>query len=137
MPMDLSLYPADWRALSARIRFERAGGRCECLGECKSEHARPEHPWSAPAGYVYGEARCAKTHLSVLTNARTGRSSRVILTVAHLCACEPLCGDETHLKAMCQGCHLLLDVELHQRHARETRAKRRAASNHDLFEVRA
>ena len=34
------LYPADWAELSRRIRFERAGGRCE---ECGAEQGQP-HP---------------------------------------------------------------------------------------------
>jgi len=36
-----------------------------------------------------------------------------------------------HRLIVCQRCHI------YQRHARETRARRRAASNHDLFGVRA
>jgi hypothetical protein len=33
-------YPKDWKAISYRIRFERAGGRCEV---CAAEHGQP-HP---------------------------------------------------------------------------------------------
>ena len=33
-------YPANWPAISTRIRFERAGGRCEL---CGAEHGKP-HP---------------------------------------------------------------------------------------------
>jgi hypothetical protein len=35
-----SLYGADWKAISQRIRFERAQGRCEW---CDAEHGKP-HP---------------------------------------------------------------------------------------------
>lgn len=45
----------------------------------------------------------------------------VVLTVAHLCLCEPLCAEPQHLKAMCNRCHLRTDQPLHQRHAAETR----------------
>jgi len=31
-------YPADWPAISRHIRFTRAGGRCECAGECGTTH---------------------------------------------------------------------------------------------------
>lgn len=33
-----SRYPANWADISKRIR-ERAGGACECRGECGAEHA--------------------------------------------------------------------------------------------------
>ena len=35
-----SLYPPDWAAISRRIRFERAGNRCEW---CRAENYQP-HP---------------------------------------------------------------------------------------------
>jgi len=34
MPCDYSKYPREWRAVSQYIRFERAGNRCECTGQC-------------------------------------------------------------------------------------------------------
>lgn len=33
-PENRDRYPADWRDISHRIRFDRAGGRCECDGRC-------------------------------------------------------------------------------------------------------
>lgn len=41
MPMDANRYPADWKEISKRIRFERAGGRCEWCGAVNGE-AHPE-----------------------------------------------------------------------------------------------
>lgn len=38
--MDYSKYPPDWKAISQRIRFERAKGRCEW---CGAENYQP-HP---------------------------------------------------------------------------------------------
>jgi hypothetical protein len=38
MPMQLRDYPPGWRALSHRLRFERAQGRCEW---CGAEHGKP------------------------------------------------------------------------------------------------
>lgn len=32
-------YPDDWPEISRRIRFDRAGGRCECRGECGRDHS--------------------------------------------------------------------------------------------------
>ena len=37
-PENRRRYPKDWKAISARVRFERAGGRCECSGECGDDH---------------------------------------------------------------------------------------------------
>jgi hypothetical protein len=32
MPIDLSKYPDNWKEISSRIRFERAGNKCENCG---------------------------------------------------------------------------------------------------------
>lgn len=42
MPMNPRDYPPTWRELSRRLRFERAGGKCE---QCGAEHGQP-HPVS-------------------------------------------------------------------------------------------
>lgn len=97
-------YPANWKDISNRIRFERAGGRCECNGEC---------------GLHTTTGRCIEQHGSVAKHAR----GKIILTVAHLNHIESDCRDE-NLKAMCQRCHLRYDSKHHQRNARETRRKK-------------
>ena len=48
---------------------------------------------------------------------------KIVLTTAHLCECDPLCGNLDHLKHMCQRCHLRVDVALHTRHRRERRER--------------
>jgi hypothetical protein len=55
----------------------------------------------------------------------------VMLTVAHLCQ-DSTCDDETHLKAMCQRCHLRYDVKQHTSNAYRTRQAGKAVG--DLFE---
>ena len=57
----------------------------------------------------------------------------VVLTVAHLCTCDPLCAEPSHLKAMCNRCHLRVDMPLHQRHAAETRRREREAMGQTTF----
>jgi 5-methylcytosine-specific restriction endonuclease McrA len=37
MPHDRSRYPADWPEISKRIRFERAGNKCEWCGAANHE----------------------------------------------------------------------------------------------------
>lgn len=94
-------YPANWREISKRIRFERAEGRCECEGEC----GRGTH-----------DGRCPNEH----DKPAYGTGSRVILTVAHLDHTPENCDDD-NLKAMCQGCHLHYDRDHHRKTRSETR----------------
>lgn len=106
MPVDYKHYPSNWRAVSRQIRFERAEGRCECVGECGTDH---------------GAERCQARNNAPHPDTK----SRVVLTAAHLCTCHPLCSEPGHLKAMCNRCHLRLDAKLHAKNARRTRQKRR------------
>jgi len=98
-PENAARYGDDWSAFSARIRFGRAAGRCECEGECgRGTHA----------------GRCPNEH----DGEAYGTGSRVVLTVAHLCH-TPECRE--HVKAMCQGCHLHYDKAHHAETAFRTR----------------
>jgi hypothetical protein len=98
-------YPSDWKAISERIRFDRAESRCECAGEC----GRGTH-----------EGRCPNLH----GEPAYGTGSKVVLTVAHLDHTPENCDDE-NLKAMCQGCHLHYDREHHAATRSETRRRER------------
>lgn len=98
-------YPADWDEISHRIRFVRAKGRCECLGEC----GRGTH----------GNLQCPNMH----GFEAYGTGSKVVLTTAHLDHTPENCED-ANLKAMCQGCHLHYDRDHHA----ETRAATKAAA---------
>lgn len=104
-------YPSQWKEFSWSIRFARAQGQCECTGECGLHRTHP------------GPRRCVERNQEPALWAR----GTVILTVAHLCSCEPLCAEESHVKGMCQKCHLLTDLPLHQRHAAETRRQAKEA----------
>jgi hypothetical protein len=97
-------YPPNWREISRSIREDRAGGQCECRGECGKHH---------PAG------RCPERDHERAVTFR----GRVILTVAHLDH-NTHSDDPTNLKAMCQACHLRYDVSHHWAQIR--RNKRRA-----------
>lgn len=97
-PENRTRYPADWDGISRRIRFERAGGRCECEGEC------------GMAGHLAVGGRCANVHGKPTVYGM--RASTVVLTTAHLNHTPEDCRDE-NLKAMCQGCHLYYDREHH------------------------
>lgn len=109
MPVDMSRYPDNWVEISNYIRFERAGGRCECTGECGQHEGRCEA--------IHGQPH-------PLTD------SKVILTTAHTenkhdkMDCRP-----ENLKAMCQRCHLIIDLDDHIHNANLTRhSKQRQAA---------
>ncbi|MFD4738688.1 hypothetical protein ACFWNQ_15145 [Streptomyces virginiae] len=104
-PENRGRYPSDWPTISRRIRFGRAGSRCECVGEC----GRGTH-----------DGRCPNQH----GQPAYGTGSRVILTTAHLDHTPENC-DPANLRAMCQGCHLHYD---RQHHAQTRAATRRAAA---------
>jgi hypothetical protein len=98
-PENLHRYPPDWPEISHRIRFDRAGGRCECVGEC----GRGTHP-----------GRCPNRH----GGRACGTGSRVVLTTAHRDHTPENCAED-NLTAMCQGCHLHYDRDHHAETATE------------------
>ena len=108
------IYPGHWKTLSHKIRHERARGRCECMGECGLHRTHP------------GPRRCEEVNN---TPAKWAKGV-VVLTVAHLCR-DSTCEDETHLKAMCNRCHLRYDVKQHQQNSYRTRREGKAMG--DLF----
>jgi hypothetical protein len=108
-PENRARYPKDWKAISSRIRFERAHSRCECDGECGADHV----------------GRCSEVHGSHHT--LTG--SIVVLTVAHLNHQPEDCADD-NLKAMCQRCHNRYDMPM--RRAGIARRKREALNIAEL-----
>ncbi len=125
MPVDYSKYPPNWKAISLRIR-ERSGGQCECEGECGLHRTTP------------GPRRCCERNGQPAVFAK----GRIILTVAHQGAPKPdgTPGDQRdkmdvrdeNLKALCQRCHLRYDAKEHAENARETRRKKREASEPPL-----
>ncbi|MEM7326140.1 MAG: HNH endonuclease [Actinomycetota bacterium] len=97
MPLRRHLYPGGsgyrclitWELISAVVRHVRAGGRCE---------------W------------CGPVNGSEVLSASSGRSYRVILTVAHLDHDTSNSLDPENLAALCQRCHLTYDAPM--KHAR-------------------
>lgn len=99
-----SRYPANWAAISQRIRM-RSGNRCEGV------------PGQPPCGVLNGERHPI-----------TG--SIVVLTVAHLDHQPEHCEDD-NLRALCQRCHNRYDRPHRQRNAATTR--RASKRNGELF----
>ena len=114
-PENRARYGDDWPEFSRSIRFARAGGRCECSGEC-----------GRPYLHLDADERCRNHH----GQPAYGTGSKVVLTVAHLCH-TPECRE--HVKAMCQGCHLHYDRDHHAKTRAETAAARLAEQMESLF----
>lgn len=115
----MSRYPSNWTEISYYVRFVRAASQCECTGEC-GKH----------------EGRCNAEHLK--PHPVTG--SIVHLTTAHLGIDT---GDKhdkhdvrpENLKAMCQRCHLLFDLDDHIEHAKTTRTQKELTALRDAGQM--
>ena len=107
-PENRGRYPQDWPQISAWIKVERAGGRCECMGECgrSAAHLDPE------------DSRCRNRHGEPRWGGAASQCM-VVLTTAHLDHQPENC-DPDNLLAMCEGCHLHHDRHHHAR-SREAR----------------
>ena len=124
-PENQKLYPKDWKAISRRIRFERAGGKCE---QCEAKHDSYGYRDTEGRYHMIAED---ETFLGMEAEAIAlegldGETKvvRIVLTVAHLNH-DPTDNREENLKALCQRCHLRYDAKLHQAEAAKTREKKR------------
>ncbi len=106
MPIkDPTIYPPYWKQFSQYIRFDRAKNRCEKCG-IENKTVNP-------------------------------RGSLVVLTVAHLddvegvCDCKERtsrkCARPDHVLALCQACHLAMDLPKHIENRRNSLMQQRDA----------
>jgi hypothetical protein len=126
MPIDYKEYPTDWKEISLRIR-ERDGNKCKCCGI--RNHAIIERLRNGRWRYI-SEIEYDMIHSKVWDSgySRTGAIkalgfTRVVLTVAHLNHIKHDVRDE-NLQALCQACHLKLDIHHHvfnRRYGRKAR----------------
>jgi hypothetical protein len=93
-------YPENWKQIVAEIlnRSQNEQGReqCECHGECLKHYGRCEeinHTWPK--------------------HRRRKGKVKIRFTIAHLCH-TPNCDDKSHLRAMCEPCHLIYDLRCRQ-----------------------
>ena len=125
-PENRDRYPRDWPAISRRIR-ERAGQRCECLGECRGER---HVMWNRLIGLDPDVTTGRCPNVNGKPSEFTG--SLVVLTVAHLNHTPEDCRDD-NLKAMCQACHLNYDRDHHAETAARTRAEAQASAGQGVL----
>ncbi|MEA5464756.1 hypothetical protein [Leptothoe sp. PORK10 BA2] len=104
MPMDRSLYPANWDELALQIKTEanwrctKCGRPCRQPGEAVSAlYERLPDSWKPLWWEVIGDVR-------------EPRPGRFKLTVAHLDHVPQNC-DRTNLKALCAPCHGTYDLK--------------------------
>lgn len=105
----LHRYPPEFYEIAHWIKTVRAGGRCECLGECGRENTHLE-----PV-----DGRCRNRHGERTWGVGGVRPTLVILGTAHLDHTPEHIG-QGNLRAFCPGCHLAHDQGHHS-------ATRRAA----------
>lgn len=114
-PENRWLYPIDWPQLSAAVRFDRAGARCE---RCARPHLRliahlgDGRWWDA-------ESACWRTSSGRRIRKRAPfdlaavRMTYVVLACAHLDH-DPANSAPANLAALCQRCHMLHDAAEHR-----------------------
>lgn len=118
-PENRHRYPADWPAITQRIKTDRAAGRCECTGEC-----------GRPAEHLDRDGRCRNHH----GQPAHGTGSTVVLTTAHLDH-TPEHSDDDNLRAMCQGCHLHYDRAHHAATRARVEAERQADQGQGTLDI--
>jgi hypothetical protein len=104
------LYPPHWPELSWRIRFERAGGRCQACGRPHLVQLRclPDGRWFDEAARTWRNRRGKPCRWPDLIEAAGLRSTRVVLAAAHLDG-NSANNRPRNLRSVCQRCHVLHD----------------------------
>ncbi|MBK8211448.1 MAG: hypothetical protein IPK78_17355 [Rhodospirillales bacterium] len=126
------LYPRHWPALSRRVRFERAGGRCQGCGRPHATTVRclPDGRWFDPAEGTWRDGRGRLARWPDLEQMARQRTTRVVLAAAHLDH-DPRNNRMRNLRSLCQRCHIIHDRSHHLSQRRITYLLRRAVG--DLF----
>ena len=110
-PMDRGRNPGDWEAILTAVR-ERAGGRCECTGECGRDHG-------GRCPQLHGQPSLASGWPMTLTTVHLWRGP----CAAHDAA-GVKCYELAHLFSMCIACHLAYDRPKHDARRRANRLGR-------------
>jgi len=106
MPINPALrwyYPIDWQELSAAVRFDRAGGRCE---QCRRPHGQTIHHlgdgrWFDPHDELWRNDRGQAIDWPAYRDYVTLKQMKVVLATAHLDH-DPGNNRPRNLKALCR-----------------------------------
>lgn len=122
MPCDYSKYPANWKTDIRPAILKRANNCCE---ECGVPN------YAIGARDLNGNWHNSKEICCMNSDVGYGyfgtygvRDIKIVLTIAHLDH-NVSNNDHSNLKALCQRCHLRLDIDLHKTNARETIRKKK------------
>lgn len=109
--IDYSRYPKNWKEVSQSIRL-RSKGVCECCGECGKHIGRCSAENYKPHPITGSKVVLTVAHMGYPRNGRPGNKR------------DKMDVRRRNLKAMCQRCHLLFDLDEHKENARATRRKK-------------
>ncbi|MEZ5823976.1 MAG: hypothetical protein R3C97_04330 [Geminicoccaceae bacterium] len=126
-------YPIDWPELSRRIRFGRAGGRCEHCGRPHGTIIRQleDGRWYDEKTGCWRDDSGDEAAWPDVVEYAGVRTKSIRLGTAHLDH-DPANSKPANLRALCQRCHLRHDRKEHMRRRRITFNLRKALG--DLFD---
>jgi len=111
MPINYKEYPPDWKMIS-RNHIKAAGNRCELCWAPNGERVTrfpntPEycHPW-APGYMTFGKTNGTVVH--------DFKKTKIVLTTHHIDG-DHYNNTKQSLIALCQRCHLRLDLAKHMK----------------------
>lgn len=101
MPMNRSLYPANWEEIALQVKNE-SNWTCEHCGK------RCKHPEETALGFIERIQTNRLSECPVVAEF-VSHPKRWVLTVAHLDHCPENC-DRSNLRALCAPCHCRYDL---------------------------
>lgn len=125
MPIDYKDYHPDWKAISLRIRKDRAGDRCEWCGRANGSM------WMRKPGHRSEWEPAAEGLIVDVLAVQGYKFTKVVLTVAHVDRDKDN-NDDSNLAALCQRCHLNHDRHQHAENRRNGRNWKRGQQRLDL-----
>lgn len=127
MPIDYKEYHPDWKAISLRIRKERAKDKCEWCGRENGSvwvKRYPHSEWEEDDDARDKEvAKAMRDYYHQVTP--------IVLTVAHIDH-DKTNNDDANLAALCQRCHLNHDRKQHADNRRNGRNWKRDQTKLEL-----
>jgi len=149
MPIkDPTIYPPYWKQFSKWVRFERADGRCEQCGARNGylKFTAVDKNWSSdPVTFVSPQDPERLDEVRDSYHVVVHTVTMVVLTVAHLdyeggpCDCKARtgrkCARPDHVLALCQACHLAMDMPKHIANRQETLRTQKDAARPLLQEI--
>lgn len=126
MPIDYKQYPPDWKT---RIRPDILERDFHCCKFCGVKNNSIIHRYGTGRDDWYYWPKGMQTEAM---DADGMKATKIILTIAHLDQ-DKTNNEYENLAALCQKCHLGIDLKHHMANAKETNRKKKGLQN--LFHV--